>query len=62
MTTQAKITKLRAEAKLIMWNYYQENKSSLPKWIRECREEILEKLIDGDSVEKVFSNIIESVR
>jgi hypothetical protein len=62
MSTQTKNTKLREEAKLVMWNYYQENKSTLPTWIRECREEILEKLIDGDSVNTVFSTIIESVQ
>ena len=62
MSTQTKNTKLRNEAKLVMWNYYQDNKSTLPKWIRECREEILEGLIDGNSVGKVFSMILESVQ
>jgi uncharacterized secreted protein with C-terminal beta-propeller domain len=60
MTTK-KTTRTRAEAKKLMWEYYSENKASLPTWIRECREDVIEDLINGLSAETVFSKIIESV-
>ena len=53
-------TRTRAEAKKLMWEYYRDNKESLPTWIRECREEILLKLKDGKSVESTFRSILES--
>jgi hypothetical protein len=59
-----KLTKkqgLREEAKLVMWNYYKENKIWLPKWIREYREDVIEGLMNGENVETVFSTIVETV-
>jgi hypothetical protein len=59
-----KLTKkqsLREEAKLVMWNYYKENKGRLPKWIRGYREDVLEGLMNGRDVQTVFSTIIETV-
>ena len=58
MTTR-KTTRTRAEAKKLMWEYYSENKASLPTWIRECREEILEELINGTDVGQTFELIID---
>ena len=52
--TKKKTTRTRAEAKKLMWEYYRDNKESLPKWIRECREEIIEALISGHELELVF--------
>ncbi len=52
---------LREEAKLVMWNYYKENKTQLPKWIREYREDVIEGLMNGEDVETVFSTIVETV-
>ena len=52
---------LREEAKLVMWNYYKENKARLPKWIREYREDVIEGLMNGKDVETVFSTIVETV-
>ena len=46
--TKKKETRTRAEAKKLMWEYYSANKTSLPEWIRECREEILAALIVGE--------------
>ena len=45
METKKKRT--RAEAKKLMWEYYRDNKGFLPSSIRECRDEILGRLIDG---------------
>jgi hypothetical protein len=50
----------RAEAKKLMWEYYRDNKSSLPKWIGECREEILEELMDGKCVVNTFRSFVDS--
>jgi hypothetical protein len=52
---------LREEAKLVMWNYYKENKDRLPKWIREYREEIISGIESGQKVEMVFNTIIDRV-
>ena len=52
---------LREEAKLVMWNYYKENKDRLPKWIRGYREDVIEGLMNGEDVETVFSTIVETV-
>ena len=52
---------LREEAKLVMWNYYKDNKARLPKWIREYREDVIEGLMNGEDVETVFSTIVETV-
>jgi len=61
MSKQTANTKLREEAKLVMWKYYQENKSTLPKWIKEFREAILSELVSGIAVETVFERITKSV-
>ena len=45
----------RAEAKRKMWAYYKENKKSLPKAIRDYREEIIERLTNGLDVSEAFS-------
>ena len=58
MTTK-KTTRTRAEAKKLMWEYYSENKSSLPSWIRECREEILEELMNGTDVGQTFESMVD---
>ena len=49
---------LREEAKLVMWNYYKENKDRLPKWIRGYREEILNGIIGGRSATEEFGKYI----
>ena len=59
--TKKTTTRSRTEAKKLMWEYYSENKMSLPKWIRECREEIIEELISGKDVRGVFNEIVETV-
>ena len=59
--TKKKTTRTRAEAKKLMWEYYRDNKETLPKWIRECREEVLEQLIQGQSTSDVFRSIVRSV-
>jgi len=59
--TKNTTTRTRSEAKKLMWEYYSENQASLPMWIRECREEVIEDLINGLSAKTVFSEIIESV-
>ena len=55
-----KTTRTRAEAKKLMWEYYRDNKEFLPKWIRECREEILTGLIGGNGVPAAFASVVES--
>ena len=37
-----------------MWEYYSDNKASLPVWIREFREEILEQLVNGKDAQGAF--------
>ena len=49
----------RTEAKKLMWEYYRDNKSSLPTWIGEFREEILTSLINGSEVVDVFRSFDE---
>ena len=56
-----KTTRTRAEAKKLMWEYYSENKASLPTWIRECREEILMKLVNGDDTHLVFAEFVSAI-
>ncbi len=56
-----KDVRTRAEAKKLMWEYYRDNKASLPKWIVECREEIIEGLISGDSLEVAFGQLLDEV-
>lgn len=51
-------TRTRAEAKKLMWEYYRDNKASLPKWIRAFREELLSELIGGKNVIKTFDTFI----
>jgi hypothetical protein len=55
---KAKDVITRAEAKKLMWEYYRDNKASLPKWIRECREEILTQLALGEPVVGTFSRVV----
>ena len=50
-------TRTRAEAKKLMWEYYRDNKASLPKWIGEFREEIISRLIVGDTVSEIFRDL-----
>jgi len=61
MRNQTKQQRLREEVKLVMWNYYKENKAQLPKWIREYREDVIEGLMNGEDVETVFSTIVETM-
>ena len=58
--TKKKTTRTRAEAKKLMWEYYSENKASLPKWIGECREEIITSLTNGDCQNSAFGNVTTS--
>lgn len=60
MTTK-KTTRTRAEAKKLMWEYYSENKASLPKWIREYREDILTSIMDGESASSACWVIVRNV-
>ena len=57
--TKKTTTRTRTEAKKLMWEYYSENRESLPKWIRECREEILDALMMGLEVDIVFGEFLE---
>ncbi len=56
--TKTKDVRTRAEAKKLMWEYYRDNKGSLPKWIGEFREEILTELGLGESVVVAFSRVV----
>ena len=56
-----KMTKTRAEAKRLMWEYYSDNKEWLPKWIREFREEIIENLMNGNEPDETFRKVIVDV-
>ena len=49
-------TRTRAEAKKLMWEYYRDNKASLPKWIGEFREDILHALVLGGSPQLIFDD------
>ena len=57
---KAKNVITRAEAKKLMWEYYRDNKSSLPKWIGECREEIPDALTGGKCVINTFRSFVDS--
>ena len=46
------------EAAEVMWTYYRANRATLPSWIIECREVILELLLKGLSVEKAFAQAV----
>ena len=59
--TKKKDVRTRAEAKKLMWEYYRDNKEFLPKWITECREDVIAGIQDGSNVGDVFAEIIESV-
>ena len=59
--TKKKGVRTRAEAKKLMWEYYRDNKASLPKWIGEFREEVLNHLVDGKDVGAAFSHFEECV-
>ena len=50
---------LREEAKRAMWIYYRDHKAWLPEWIREYREEIIERIQAGKTAESVFNEIID---
>jgi hypothetical protein len=39
-----------------MWEYYRNNKASLPKWIGEFREDILHALVLGGSPQLIFDD------
>ncbi len=56
--TKKTTTRSRTEAKKLMWEYYSENRVSLPTWIRECREEILEELMNGTDVGQTFESMV----
>ena len=58
MATKNTNTLTRTQAKAVMWEYYQDNKADLPKWISECREKILEGLMGGEVVEQTFNSAI----
>ena len=60
MTTTT-TTRTRTEAKKLMWEYYSENKSSLPNWIGEFREEILESIMGGESASSGCWIIVRNV-
>ena len=57
---KAKNVITRTDAKKLMWEYYRDNKASLPKWIRECREEILDELTGGKCVINTFRSFVDS--
>ena len=56
-----KNVRTRAEAKKLMWEYYRDNKASLPKWIGEYREELLSKIQGGSDGETTFLTVIDSI-
>ena len=58
--TKTRETRTRAEAKKLMWEYYRDNKTSLPKWIGEFREDILADLVVGVQVEHSFANVVRN--
>ena len=59
MTTKIK-KRTRAEAKKLMWEYYRDNKETLPKWIRDYREEIIVCLRSQHEASDVFRTIVET--
>ena len=56
--TSTKDVITRTEAKKLMWEYYRDNKSSLPKWIVECREAVLEHMMAGHHIELAFDVVL----
>src|SRR5437762_503207 len=46
------------QAVVIMSDYYQKNRATLPTWIKECREMILELLLAGVPVEEAYAQAI----
>ena len=58
MTTKT-TTRTRAAAKKLMWEYYRDNKASLPEWIGEFRDEVIVALTSGVAVDLVFSEYVE---
>ena len=51
-----KTTRTRAEAKRLMWEYYRENRLTIPKGIRAKREIVIHLIQDGASPSIAFSN------
>ena len=47
-----------AEALQLMWLYYSANKACLAPDIRESREEILSKIMQGLDIETVFAEFV----
>jgi hypothetical protein len=43
------------QAAQAMWTFYKSNKSQIHRDVREFRDAILAKLMQGDAVEKVFA-------
>jgi hypothetical protein len=54
--SNVQIGNLRTEVKIVMWNYYSENKPLFPDYIGEFREDIIAELMKGESVENVFDS------
>ena len=54
-----KTTRTRAEAKKLMWEYYSTNKATLPRWVRQFREDVILKLTIGLSAKSVFDELCE---
>jgi hypothetical protein len=52
-----KTTRTRAEAKKLMWEYYRDNKASLPISVRRNRERIIYLLCCGSAVDYAFRSI-----
>lgn len=59
--TNTKDVRTRTEVKELMWEYYRDNKVSIPKWIQECREEIIESLMTGTCVVETFGSFNQTV-
>jgi hypothetical protein len=49
----------REELVKMMSNFYRENGSQYPKWVRGKREDIIDLLSDGMSAEDAFKRVIE---
>ena len=56
-----KTTRTRTEAKKLMWEYYRDNRSWLPGWITEFREDVIKLLVEGKNVTEVFNEIVQNV-
>jgi hypothetical protein len=55
-----KMTRTRAEAKKLMWEYYRDNRQSIPSWISQYREDLILKLRNGSSVRGAFLSLTEN--